>query len=329
MEVVEVAGNSIEAGRTVAHKISSIMLTFTQGGELSMTEIARLTGLPISTAHRLMAELARLRLLERKPDGMWRPGLALRTIGAAGAVPPSLAERAPAILEDLVEVTKCRARLGVWQDLDVSYIEKRPDAEAHTSFTPRAYLPAHPTALGRALLAFSSADHVDRVIARGLRPYTEHTITCPARLRHTLSVTRLTRVAVARREFEATVCGVAMPVFGAGGHVIAAIEIAATDLDDDLQRTMSPLLIATKSLSRELAGAVAATAASAMPAVSRPEAADRFVEHLRPVAEVPSVSRFSGDHMTKTLRKPPLVLRRMEEPIHDNDYRPGRDAGCG
>jgi DNA-binding IclR family transcriptional regulator len=80
--VVVLAGNSIEAGRTVAHKISSILLTFTQGGELSLSEIARLTGLPISTAHRLTAELARLRLLERKPDGMWRPGLALRNIGA-------------------------------------------------------------------------------------------------------------------------------------------------------------------------------------------------------------------------------------------------------
>jgi hypothetical protein len=105
------------------------------------------------------------------------------------------------------------------------------------------------------LLAFSSNDHVERTIADGLRAFTEHTITSPARLRHSLAVTRLTRVAVSRREFEADIYGVAMPVFGPGGHVIAAIEIGAANIDDELQRFMSPLLIAVRSLSRELAGA--------------------------------------------------------------------------
>lgn len=254
------SGNAIEVGRTVTHKVSSILLTFAKGGELSMTEIAKLAGLPISTAHRLMTELANQRLLERTPEGMWRPGLSLRTIGAVNSFPASLAERAPCILEDLVETTRCRVRLGVWQGLEVAYVEKRPESVAATTFATRATLPAHPTALGRALLAFSSPDHVERTIAEGLRPFTEHTTTDPARLRHALAVTRLTRVAVTRREFEAGIYGVAMPVFGAGGQVIAAIEIAAANLEDDLQRGMPPLLIATRSLSRELAADLATSA---------------------------------------------------------------------
>jgi DNA-binding IclR family transcriptional regulator len=321
--VVVLAGNSIEAGRTVAHKISSILLTFTQGGELSLSEIARLTGLPISTAHRLTAELARLRLLERKPDGMWRPGLALRNIGAVTDVPPSLTERAPCILEDLVEITKCRTRLGVWRDLDVGYIEVRPGAEAATSFTPRAFLPAPPTAVGRALLAFSSPNQVDRVISGGLRSYTEHTITSPPRLRHALAVTRLTRVAVSRREFEPDIYGVAMPVFGPGGHVIAAIEIAAADLEDDLPRVMPPLVIATRSLSRELAGGVAAIVGST--ARSRTDAVEEEVS----IAEISTFVRFGGDHATRTLRKGTHAVPTIEEPHHDNDYRPRSNAECG
>jgi DNA-binding IclR family transcriptional regulator len=323
--VVGLAGNCIEAGRTVGHKISSILLTFTQGGELSLTEIARLTGLPISTAHRLMGELARLRLLERKPDGMWRPGLALRTIGAVDVVPPNLAERAPCILEDLVEVTKCRARLGVWRDLDVSYIEMRPQAGATTFFTPRALLPAHPTALGRALLAFSSSCQVDRLIAQGLRSYTEHTMTSPPRLRHALAVTRLTRVAVSRREFEPDIYGVAMPVFGPGGRVIAAIEIGAANLDDDLQRIMSPLLIATRSLSREVAGGAAPSTESAGQIIPHLGA----VAHSGPVRVKSTVAHFGGDHVMKSLRNGAHVPRRSEEPGHDNDYRPRSDAECG
>jgi len=62
------AGNSTESGRSVTSKITSILLTFTEGSEHSLTEIARLAGLPISTAHRLTSELASWRLLERTED---------------------------------------------------------------------------------------------------------------------------------------------------------------------------------------------------------------------------------------------------------------------
>ena len=79
-------------------------------------------------------------------------------------------------------------------------------------------------------------------------------MTSPDRFRRALAVTRLTRVAVTRWELEAGVCGVAMPVFGPGGDVVAAIELAGRDLGSDLQPVMAALAIASRSLSRELAG---------------------------------------------------------------------------
>ena len=203
------AGNSTESGRSVTSKITSILLTFTEGSEHSLTEIARLAGLPISTAHRLTSELASWRLLERTDDGHYRAGLPLRMIGTVGSCPPSIAERAPCVLEDLSAATKSRARLGVLHELDVAYIEKHPGPRPATAFTPAATLPAHPTALGRALLAFSPTRTVEMTIMRGLRCYTPHTITSPDRFRRALAVTRLTRVAVTRWELE---LGVAVPV---------------------------------------------------------------------------------------------------------------------
>ncbi|HEY4991964.1 MAG TPA: IclR family transcriptional regulator C-terminal domain-containing protein, partial [Nakamurella sp.] len=74
------------------------------------------------------------------------------------------------------------------------------------------------------------------------------------RFRRALAVTRLTRVAVTRWELELGVCGVAMPVFGPGGDVAAAIELAVHDLGHDLQPVMAALAIASRSLSRELSG---------------------------------------------------------------------------
>jgi DNA-binding IclR family transcriptional regulator len=249
------AGNSTESGRSVTSKITSILLTFTEGSEHSLTEIARLAGLPISTAHRLTSELASWRLLERTDDGHYRAGLPLRMIGTVDACPPSIAERAPCVLEDLSAATKSRARLGILQELDVAYIEKQPGPRPATAFTPAATLPAHPTALGRALLAFSPARTVELTIMRGLRPYTTHTVTSPDRFRRALAVTRLTRVAVTRWELEAGICGVAMPVFGPGGDVVAAIELAVHELGHELQPIMAALAIASRSLSRELRSA--------------------------------------------------------------------------
>ena len=247
------AGNCLEAGRSVTSKITSILLTFTEGSEHSLTEIARLTGLPISTAHRLTSELASWRLLERTEAGWYRAGLPLRMIGTGDGCPPSIAERAPCVLDDLAAATGRRARVGVLHEFDVAYIEKQPGPRPPSLFTPSATLPAHPTALGRALLAFSPGT-VEMIIRRGLRAYTPHTVTSPDRFRRKLAVTRLTRVAVTRWELEEGVCGVAMPVFVPGGDVVAAIELAVADLSRELQPVMAALAIASRSLSRELAG---------------------------------------------------------------------------
>src|SRR5258707_1008340 len=99
------AGNSTESGRSVTSKITSILMTFTEGSEHSLTEIARLAKLPISTAHRLTAELTTWRLLERTPEGLYRAGLPLQMISNYPDRSPTLHERAPCVLEDLAGTT--------------------------------------------------------------------------------------------------------------------------------------------------------------------------------------------------------------------------------
>lgn len=264
------AGNSSEAGRSVTSKITAILVTFTQGREHSLTEIARLVRLPVSTTHRLVSELASERLLERTDDGLYRAGPLLRMIGQ-GVVDgrPSLVERAPCVLEDLAAATRSRARLGVWHDGEVSYIEKQPGSRPATSFSPAATLPAHPTALGRSMLAFAPPGEVELTIMNGLHAFTRHTVTSPERFRRMLAVTRLTRVAISRAEFEAGTCAVAVPVFGSDRTVIAGLEVAVRELHPDLNPILTSLAIASRSLSRELhAGAAteSRTGAAAQPA---------------------------------------------------------------
>jgi DNA-binding IclR family transcriptional regulator len=205
-------------------------------------------------------------------------------IGTGDGACASITERVPCVLDDLAAATRSRARLGVLHDLEVAYIEKQPGYRPVSAFCRSATLPAHPTALGRAMLAFCPADTVDAVIARGLRPYTQHTITSPDRLRQALAVTRLTRVAVTRFELEPGACAVAMPVFGSGGGAVAAIELAVHDLRQELQPVVAALSVASRSLLCELS-----TPPQTVRAVRPPTAAPRSapVQHrVRPTAHL-------------------------------------------
>ena len=248
------AGNSTEAGRSVTSKVISILLTFTDGSSQSLTEIARLAGLPISTAHRLVNELVAWGFLERTDDGHYLTGVPLRVIGSVHiGQASSLHERARRVMEDVATATRTSVRLGVLEGSGVAYIEKAVGHCPVSRFSDGRTLPAHATAMGKALLAFSPAEVVDATIAHGLDRYTPYTLTTPDRLRRALSVTRLTRVALCRWELELGVSTVAVPVFGGGGTVVAALELRVRDLRTELHVLQPVLTVAARGLSRELA----------------------------------------------------------------------------
>src|SRR5688572_4974757 len=108
------AGGAIESGRSVASRVSAILMAFRSGGTHSLTELAGLAGLPISTTHRLVGELVSRRVLERTESGGYRVGLPLRMIGGLSfpSAPPLL-ERALDVVNDLASVTGTAVRVGV------------------------------------------------------------------------------------------------------------------------------------------------------------------------------------------------------------------------
>ena len=150
-------------------------------------------------------------------------------------------------------------------------MEKRCDHGPVTTFAQTPRLPTHATALGKALLAFSSPEMVDRIIADGLERYTQNTLTDPERLRQSLASIRLTRVAVSRWELEPEVSAVAAPVFGSGGMAVAALELTVPDLRSDLQTASSVLTVAARGLSRELAADTPRRLLRADPGAARAE----------------------------------------------------------
>ncbi|MHA6794482.1 IclR family transcriptional regulator [Pseudonocardia bannensis] len=244
---------SAASGRTVISKAAAILMTFLDDGYVhTLTEIAAATGLPLSTAHRLARELVAWRILDRTEDGDYRVGLPLRLIGSVGGPGSTIEERAPLILQDLSYATGAEVRLGVLRDRAVAYIEKLPGRRPVSAFSSGAVLPAHATAMGKALLAFSPPEYVEMVVKRGLTSYTRYTLTAPDRFRRALAMTRLSRLAVSRWELRLDHSGLAVPVFGPGGQVAAALEVRVEDPAAELPTIRPALTIAGRSLTREL-----------------------------------------------------------------------------
>lgn len=239
-------------GRSVTSKLAAILRTFLTGSVHSVSDLARSADLPVSTAHRLATELAEWGFLERTDDRRYRVGPLFTDLGVRLLHEPSLWEHARRVLDDLSSATHVTVRLGVLEQLAVSYIEKQPHARAvPTSFEPLA-LPAHATAMGKALLAFSSPETVDAVIGNGLDRYTPFTIVVAAQLRRDLARIRMTQVATTRQELRLHTAAVAVPVVGGGSEVVAALELTTRGRGDELHLIQSAVIVAARSLSREL-----------------------------------------------------------------------------
>jgi DNA-binding IclR family transcriptional regulator len=246
-----VAGGSEESGRSVASRVTAILMAFRSGGTHSLSELAGLAGLPVSTTHRLVGELVSRRVLERTAGGGYRVGLPLRMIGAGSAQPaPPLLDRGLVVIADLAEAARTTVRIGVLTGTRLSVATAEPRRAPSAGFTADPE-PAYRSALGRALLAFSPTAVVDEVL---LLAREHRTAAGAEQLRRILAMTRRTRVAIRRNE-RGAVCALAVPVFGTGGTVLAALEAAVADVHCGLPAVRSALLIAAGSLSRELATA--------------------------------------------------------------------------
>ena len=179
------AGGSKHAGRSVISKISAIVLAVSEGGGRTLTEIATRSDLPLSTVHRLVTELAAWRVLERDSEGRYRAGASLGKVDGcshpfpvAGPVRTDVGVRERGARHGGPVPRDRRPRAsGILDRTAVVYVEK---ASAHRPVSwpfPAARLPAHATALGKAVLAFSPPLAVDAVLAHGLTRYTPTTVT--------------------------------------------------------------------------------------------------------------------------------------------------------
>jgi DNA-binding IclR family transcriptional regulator len=236
---------------------------------LSLSDISRAVDVPLSTAHRLVAELCCWGALERDDDGRYRIGLRIWELGALAPRALGLREAALPFMEDLYEVTHENVQLAVRDDDEVVFVERFAARDAVAVLTRvggRFALP--PTGVGLVLLAHAPLDVQERALARPLQRYTPFTLTDPRQLRRVLAEVRRTGVAISDRQVTTDAVSVAAPI-EVRGSVVAALSIVVRGSSPAAVRTMTPgVRAAARGISRTLDRAGAPTSVQRKAALS-------------------------------------------------------------
>ena len=241
--------------RTAGGKLLAVLDAFTrERPALTLSEIARAVGVPLSTAHRLVAELCAWGGVERDEDGRYRVGLRVWELGALAPRGLGLREAALPFMEDLYEVTHENVQLAVRDGAELVFVERiagRSAVGVLTRVGGRFALP--PTGVGLVLLAHAPVEVQEEVLARPLVGYTRHTITDRGQLRRVLAEVRRSGVAISDRQVTGDAVSVAAPV-EVRGSVVAALSIVVRGSSPSAVRPYIPgVRAAARGIGRTLA----------------------------------------------------------------------------
>lgn len=212
---------------------------------MTLLELAARTGLPRSTAHRIVQALAREGFVATDHAGRLRVGPAL--VGIAVASRRELRHEAGPYLERLSRELHETVNLAVLDGGEVLFIDQ---------YTSHRYLriaseigarfPVHCTANGKALLALLPPQEVERRLPRRLPALTEHTVTDRARLLAELEEVRATGVGYDREEHAVGVSAVAVAVRDAVGASAAITAVMPAARFAGMEEAATKALLRTR-----------------------------------------------------------------------------------
>ncbi len=239
----------MDASETTAPGVKSAMRTVAlldffarQGGMYSLTQIQQELGYPKSSLYALLRTLVGLGWVETDPTGtLYRIGMRALLVGASYIDGDPVVGMAHETLEWLAEVTGETVHFGRLDDYDVVDLSSRPSRHSlRPVVRVGRRMPAHSTALGKALLA----DRPDPILADDLEAQTENTLTDHSDLRADLQVVRRRGYSVDREENSSGVCcfGVALRLQRPARDAIS-VSIPVTRLNDAREREIPALLM--------------------------------------------------------------------------------------
>jgi IclR family transcriptional regulator, acetate operon repressor len=194
------------------------------GGRSSVAALARLSGVPVASAHRHITALISAGYLIPAGYGRHLAGPKLRALAGMVDDRQIMTNAAAPILDRLASRTGCVAQLGVFENDMVTYLVKTGESACDLFTKVGMQLEAYCSGIGKVLLAHLPAHIQVEYIASG--PFialTDRTITDPVLLKAELEQVTAQGFALDDEEVVTGLQCVAVPVQNFGGEVVAAI----------------------------------------------------------------------------------------------------------
>jgi len=252
-----VAGGAASTGRSVTSRALGVLDAFDSSHpRLTLSEVAQRSGTPLTTSHRLLAELVTWGALSRRPDGRYEVGRKLWDLGLLAPVQLELRQVAAPFLLDVHTATRDTVHLAVREGLRALYVERISGRESVPVVSQvGSRLPLHATGVGKVLLAAAPDDVVEQTL-RSLTRETRHSVVDPRVLSRELADVRRRGAARTNEEMSLGAASVAVPVTverPSGPVVAAALGIVVPVHRRDTARLVPVLQVAARGIGRALA----------------------------------------------------------------------------
>jgi DNA-binding IclR family transcriptional regulator len=241
-------------GKPVIDRALSLLSAFDTGQRrLSLAELSRRSGIPVSSTLRLARHLEGWGALERDQEGRYCVGLRLLEVASLAPRGHGLRQVAMPFMSDLAEVTRQHVQLAVREGTEATLIERLSAHQAPpVQYRIGGRLPLHCTAVGLVLLAFAPAALQEEFLSRPMYGEPDHVLIPPDVVRNTLSDVRRKRLAIHRREEQEVIVAVAAPIFGPDDSVIAALGVLLPERVAQPRRLGLAVRTTAQGISREL-----------------------------------------------------------------------------
>ena len=218
-----------QSGNVVAERAVRVLSLFNEERTtITAAEVAEHLSMSRSTTYRYLQSLRQAGLLEENSErASFRLGPRIFELARYARRGLGLAEIATPMMQDCVKETGETVILTRRSGNHVICLE-REESSSHLrlSFERGQVLPLHAGASALVLLAWLDSETQDELLADApLEQFTEDTITDPAAVRTRLKEIRESGYALSIGERDPGVVGIAAPIFGVSGDVIAALSV--------------------------------------------------------------------------------------------------------
>jgi len=213
--------------RSVGRAIK-ILEAFNNKSKLGITEISKMLQIPKSTTHDIVTTLEKEGILEKDSESSkYYLGIKLFELGDRARENFELRKVAIPYLKELNEMFDETVHLTVPENGEVLYIECFESTKRLRTYSVIGIrAPMYCTAVGKAILAFLPDKEINKIIGKGLKRFTNNTITDNKKLLDELKKIRKTGYAVDNMEHEEGVRCVGAPIKENSGYPIASISIS-------------------------------------------------------------------------------------------------------